>query len=172
MVRLWLDSTVARNSSQVRELAELASPRDVRLLVSAHIHLEQYRHERVQRGDRFNLSIFNQFLERLSIDVVELRMTQDTAERWGERLADRYPTADEWAAAKARSIKAKLPSDGDVKRGHLPMTADWLVALQVEDDEQYIVTDDTGPEWEALRSSGRAMTFEEAKHRLGELSMP
>lgn len=45
---------------------------------------------------------------------------------------------------------------------HAPMTADWWIALSLEELEgAHVVTDDKGPEWEHLRQQGRVLTAEE-----------
>ena len=164
MPRLWLDSTVARIPRQIEDLSDLATPRGIKIVVSAHIYLEQYRRERTRSGERFSIEIFNGFLKRLGLEVMEISLTRQLAERWGERLYKSYPTNDLWQGAKRKSVKAKLPDGAINERHRIPMTADWLVALQVEDDaEGYVVTDDKGPEWDALRKEGRAKKLEEVK---------
>lgn len=46
----------------------------------------------------------------------------------------------------------------------MPMTTDWWVALQVEDEEEdRVAVDDEGGEWQALFAQGRAMTADKAK---------
>jgi hypothetical protein len=171
--RLWLDSTVARNTGQVRELAELADPKGIVLVVPAHIHLEQCRHQRSEckeRGTEFSLEVFDGFLEQLHVQVVELTLKKELAERWGERLHRRFSTRDQWRAAKLSSIRAKLAESAAVSTKRPPMTTDWLVALQIEDDQDgLVVTDDKGPEWDALRTSNKAKSFDQAKEWLSRL---
>ncbi len=64
------------------------------------------------------------------------------------------PTDEQWQQAKKDTIGGLLKEDFRTLPGKMPMTADWLIALQIEADPgSRIITDDTGEEWRALRET-------------------
>jgi hypothetical protein len=175
---LWLDSSVLRlGAAKKRELAEKAQEKGVRLLVHPHIHLEMcryYRESRRKQGKSFEASYVRSSLEQLRIEVATFVMDRDVAETWAERLDQRYPTDEEWQQAKQVSVRARLPEQTKIRAAEVPMTTDWLVALEVEEQGAFIAVGDKGEEWASLRSATprRAMTYAEAIVWLSEKPQP
>lgn len=166
---LWLDTSVLRqlNRSKLRELAKLAEDKGVRLVVHAHIHLEYCRYLRGtmrSRGLAFEPSWVRTSLDQLKIDVADARLDRRTAEAWASLLDERYPDDDAWQAAKLDAVRARLPEGARFKADRVPMTTDWLVALEVERTGAWMAVRDDGPEWSALRDATppRALSYEEA----------
>jgi hypothetical protein len=169
-VAVWIDSNVAFDPSKVRRLAELAQQKGVRLLVHAQVHLEICRQQRVKHGAKFSPTLIDSFLDTLGIQVAEARLDRGAAERWAELLYQRYPTSDKWKAAKLLAVKAKLPESTSLPARRVPMTTDWLIALEVEHRAAVVVVEDQGEEWSTLRSKAPccALSFEEALRWLSE----
>lgn len=169
-MRIWLDSTLLWSPRKAKELCALARSRGFEVGVSAQIHLEQLRRDRTRRGPSFDPAFTEQYLSRVGISIQPLRLDRPTAERWGQRLHERFGSSDAWPQAKLRSLRAKL-GDGATLSDRAPMTTDWLVALQVEDDgdDALVVTDDGGPEWDALRAGSQARTYDDARAWLTSL---
>ena len=183
---LWLDTNVAWSPPKVRKLGELARQKGVQVFVHAQIHLEIWRQRHIKDGEDFLADLIWDFLQQLGIKVFDVVLDQATAERWGERLAQRYPDDDwqmsrkiagkakhpkdmAWKTAKLSSVRAQLPEQASISVHDVPMTTDWLVALAVEDYAGYIAVEDKGAEWDALRDAGRALTFEESLAWLQDL---
>lgn len=163
---LWLDSSVAFSATKVRTIGELARAKEVKVVVSAHIHLEQYRKTRevaARKGDSFSVLRFRSVLATFNIEVADLHMDMLAAEAWGELLHVRYPSSDAWKAAKLACVRARLPGDTTLPGERVPMTTDWLIALEVERRGAYVAVGDQGEEWAALRAASpkRAFTYEE-----------
>jgi hypothetical protein len=170
-VRLWIDSSVARQPGALRELTELAKRCDVEVVVHPHVHLELCRNFRCKYGSQFVPSIIDSYLKNQRISIPTVHLDQVVAERWAERLHRRYSTVDGWEEAKRSTLRGTLRSDFVHEPGKMPMTTDWWVALQVEEsDNDRIVVEDTGGEWVPLRTMGRAMTAETAKQWLMSVS--
>ena len=166
-MRLWIDSSVARQARVLRELTDLAKACDVEVVVHPHVHLELCRNLRCKRGAEFSQSFVDSYLEGRRISIQTVHLDQIVAERWAERLHRRYPTVDGWEEAKRSTLRGNLRRDFVHEPGKMPMTTDWWVALQVEEsDEDRIVVEDMGGEWAPLRDVGRAMTAEAAGHWL------
>lgn len=167
---LWLDSNVARSPRLVRDLTKLAKKKGVRVFVHAHVHLELCRQVRVRTGDEFSQQLIESFVRLHGIDVAEAKLDQAAAEAWAEILSRRYPTDDEWQKAKARSVRARLPEGASSSAKHVPMTTDWLVALEVEQRGSYVAVEDKGEEWSGLRamSPRRALSYDETLQWLSE----
>ncbi len=162
---LWLDSDIARSVRQARRLAELARAKGVRVVVSAQIHLEQCRQVRAsaaKQGETFVQAKIDEFLRQTGIEVDPVTFDRFTAEVWAELLHERYSTDDAWRQAKLDSLKARIPQA--VSPDRIPMTTDWLVALEVARSGAFVAVNDQGPEWRALREASppRAMRFEDA----------
>jgi hypothetical protein len=154
--------------------------------VHAQVHLEIWRQRQIKDGEDFGADMIWSFLQPLDIKVFDVVLDQATAERWGERLARRYPDEDwqkirtsagktkqpkdmSWKTAKLSSVRARLPEEASVSVHDVPMTTDWLVALAVEDHGGYVAVEDKGAEWDALRNAGRALTFKESLAWLQDL---
>jgi hypothetical protein len=164
---LWIDSDVARSVLKVRQLAELAQAKGVKVLVHAHVHLEQCRQVREQAardGRVFSPERNQSFLDQLGIDIAEARIDRATAEAWAELLHRRFPDSAAWKSAKLSTVRARLPEQASITADRVPFTTDWLVALEVERREDFIAVEDQGEEWRALRegSPKRALSYEEA----------
>lgn len=160
---LWLDSNVARSPQSVRELSSRASPKGIRVVVPAQVHLEICRHRRERDGEQFSPHLIDSFLGQLGIEVVEARLDRSTAELWAEMLHQRFPTSESWKAAKLTSVKAKLPEGATLPASKVPMTTDWWIALAVErDSNAFIAVEDKGEEWRNLRALGRAFSYQDA----------
>jgi hypothetical protein len=166
---LLLDSSVLRqlNASKLRGLAGLARRKGVRIVVHAHIHLEYCRHLRGAmraRGIEFTPSTVRTSLDQLGIEVAEATLDRDAAEAWASLLDQRYPDDGAWQAAKLDAVKARLPEGSRLRASGVPMTTDWLVALEVERQGARVAVRDSGPEWDTLRRAApcRALSYPEA----------
>jgi hypothetical protein len=159
---LWLDSNVARRPGDLRELVARAHRKGIRVVVPAQVHLELCRHLRESKRAAFSPQFIESFLTQQGIEVIEAQLDRQTAETWAEMLNDRYPTSDQWKAAKLSSVKAKLPDGATLPASRVPMTTDWWIALAVERDSDAIISvDDKGEEWQALRAVKRALFYVE-----------
>jgi hypothetical protein len=164
---LWIDSDVARSVPKVRQLAELAQAKGVKVVVHAHVHLEQcrqVREEAARVGKTFSPERMHTFLNQLGVEIAEAKIDRASAEAWAELLHERFPTSDAWKRAKLDAVRGRLPVDAALKADEVPFTTDWLVALEVERRGEVIAVEDQGPEWRRLRelSPKQALTFEEA----------
>jgi len=125
-----------------------------------------------QRHIRFKPELFDSFLEESGILVFEMHVVRSTAAEWADKLFERYPTHEEWESAKKATLGGDLSRGFVVLPGQMPMTTDWLVALQVESDPMsFVITEDQGEEWIALRSTSprRALSWDEALEWLQQL---
>src|SRR5690349_11909682 len=132
-VILWLDTNVAWSARKVREIAELAQAKGIKVVVHAQVHLESCRQTRelaAKGGKKFSGERIRTFLEQLDVEVVKASFDQATAEAWAELLHQRYPTEKDWQQAKLRTVKASLPPEAQVPSAEVPMTTDWLIALE------------------------------------------
>lgn len=170
MAELWLDSNVARSVPKVRQLAELAKRKGVQVLVHAQVHLEICRQQRERLGAAFSQERVTTFLDQLGIEVAAAQLDRAAAERWAEILDRRYPSSDAWKKAKLSAVKAKLPDDAVLPAHRVPMTTDWLIALEVQHRGAIIAVQDQGEEWGALRAAmpKRALSYDEALRWLDE----
>lgn len=110
-------------------------------------------------GTKYSQSYVDSFLSQQGIRVESMHLDTSAAERWAERLHERYPSDDAWEQAKRSTLGGELRKEFVHEPGRMPMTTDWWVALQVEDTaEDRIIVDDAGGEWRGLREMGRAMT--------------
>ncbi len=168
---LWIDSNVLRRArSDLERLAELAAQKGVRLVVHPENHLEVCRHllwSMRKRGMPFSRSYIDASLRQLGIEVVEVTLDQAKVEGWAELLDRRYPERDDFAAAKLEAVRSRLPdgyevSSKGISKG-VPMTTDWLIALEVEARGDTIAVEDKGPEWASLRREDppRALSYED-----------
>jgi hypothetical protein len=165
-VTLWLDTSIAWSAAKVREIAELASARGIKVVVHAQVHLETCRQTReaaVKAGRSFSPERVRSFLQQLEIQVAETIFDQPKAEQWAELLHRRYPTDKAWQGAKLSTVRASLPPEAQVPVEGVPMTTDWWIALEVERCGAYVAVGDKGAEWEALRAMEpkRALSYEE-----------
>lgn len=159
MIRLWVD-TSAIQGQQLIDLSRLAREKGVAVVVHPQVHLEKCRQLRVQFGARFSSALITQALEQQGVQIAAMAFDQTRAERWADQLAARFPTPEAWQEAKRKSVKAKLPDDTALPK-RVPMTTDWLIALDVaERTEDFIVVNDRGPEWEALREAQPPRAFD------------
>ncbi len=163
---LWIDSDVATNKENLQKLSELSRKKNVELVVSAQVHLEQCRQVRQwcrQTKKRYAASLMNSFLDRLQIKKHEVKFGFEEAERWGEILDTYFPGPDDWREAKLQCVKARLPEGAELPTDRVPMTTDWLTALMVSEREHFVVVEDKGPQWKWLRTATprRAMSFRE-----------
>lgn len=155
MPLLWLDTNVARSVKDLRSLARLAHNKHVTVVVHPQVYLERRRQRQVEcaeEGSVFDSALFDNFLEKFGIQVFEMNLGRSTASQWADTLFQRYPTHGAWEAAKKATLGGELKQGFKVEPGQMPMTTDWLVALEVEHDaDSVIVTEDRGEEWKALR---------------------
>jgi hypothetical protein len=167
---LWLDSNVARSPGKVRELSKLAQQKGISVVVHAQVHLEICRQVRVREGAEFSQELIDSFLETHRVPVIGAQLDRSAAESWAELLQKRFPTSEAWKKAKLSAVKARLPSEAEVNAHRVPMTTDWLIALEVERRGSYIAVEDKGEEWKALRemTPKRALSYEEALRWLSE----
>jgi hypothetical protein len=167
---LWIDSSVARQPRVLRELTDLAKGRGVPVLVHAHVHLEMNRHLRTEKRDRYSHAMIREYFKGQRIQVSDMHLDEAAADRWAERLSQRYPTMADWEEAKKSTLGGTLRKEYVQEPGKMPMTTDWWVALQVEDAvEDRVAVDDQGGEWQSLRDAGRALDSEAAKQWLESL---
>jgi hypothetical protein len=167
---LWLDSDVARVPEKIREIAALANRKGVKVVVPAQVYLERNRQMLERMGDQFSRKLFDDFIDQLGIDIVEVPLDRARAGVWAELLNRRFPTGDAWKRAKLSAIRARLPDEATLDVRRAPMTTDWLTALEVERVKAYVAVEDKGEEWRALRemSPKRALFFDEAMRWLGD----
>lgn len=167
---LWLDANVARNPTNVRTIQELAQKKGIAVVVPAQVHLEICRQMREKKGAAFSQDRITSFLDQLGIQVVDTKLDRGTAEEWAALLNQRYPTSDAWKAAKLSAVKARLPEDASCPAKRVPMTTDWLIALEVEQRGSYVAVEDKGEEWSGLRamSPRRALSYSETLQWLSE----
>ena len=164
---LWLDTSVVRlGGSKLRPLADLARKKGVRVVVHAHVHLEAcryYRGSRRARGLDFTESAISTSLDQLGIKVADATLDRVAAEAWAALLDLRYPNDDAWQKAKLETVRTRLPEGVLLPANEVPMTTDWLVALEIERRDAWVAVRDNGPEWRALREAqpGRALTYPE-----------
>lgn len=154
----------------MRELSKLAQRKGIAVVVHAQVHLEICRQVRVREGAEFSQDLIDSFLETHRVPVIEAQLDRSTAEAWAELLQKRFPTSEAWKKAKLSAVKARLPSEAEVNAHRVPMTTDWLIALEVERRGSYIAVEDKGEEWRALRdmTPKRALFYDEAVQWLSE----
>jgi len=144
---LWIDSDIARQTRKVAELAELAQVKGVRVVVHAHVHMEQcrqVREEAAKNGKVFAQERITSFLDQLNVEVEPATIDRTTAEAWAELLHQRFPRGEDWKRAKLSTVKARLPDDAKIRANDVPFTTDWLVALEVERRGVLIAVEDKG----------------------------
>jgi hypothetical protein len=154
-MRLWIDTNCARSVTDLRALARLGKAKGVEIAIHPHVYLERRRQMRAdctKKGTLFEARVFDGFLSRETITIVDFLLDQQTAATWADVLDRRYPTDEAWEGAKKATIGGQLRADYEVLPGKVPMTADWLIALVVERDPvARIITHDEGEEWRELR---------------------
>jgi hypothetical protein len=167
-MRLWVDTNSARSVTDLSALARLARTKGVQIAIHPQVYLERRRQMRAEcttKGVLFSAAIFDGFLGREKIVVLDFVFGQKTAAAWADELNQRYPTDEAWERAKKATIGGQLRADFQVLPGKMPMTADWLIALVVEGDPgSRIITGDTREEWRALREMlpPRALSWDQA----------
>lgn len=175
MSLLWIDTNVARSTEDLLQLSLLAQSRHVTVVVHPQVYLERRRQMQVhcaKRKIRFKPELFDSFLEEAGIQVFEMHFLRSTAAEWADALFSRYPTDEAWEAAKKATLGGELGKGFGTLPGQMPMTTDWLVALQVESDAgSFVITEDQGEEWRELRSAipRRAFSWNEAFEWLKQL---
>lgn len=119
----------------------------LRLCISPLVFAERNAQERRQRGRDFKLAQVQQTLESKCIEIAPF--DAQTADRTSERLADWFPTQDQWREAKWECTRKLYGEEGAPKPRpgrHLSATVDWYIAASVPDGA-VLVTDDTGVEF-------------------------
>jgi hypothetical protein len=166
---LWLDSSVVLQlkESKLRELTDLAREKGIRVVVHAHIHLEMCRNLREKmrtKGMEFSPSYVRSHLDQLRIEVAEAALDRAAAEEWALLVDQRYSTDEAWQQAKLDAVRARLPEGAHLRADRVPMTTDWLVALEIERQGAYVAVGDKGIEWRALREMNpcRALSYDDA----------
>ena len=160
MPLLWLDTNAARSAEDLRKIAGAARDSSVSVVIHTQVYLERRRQQQARLGARFDSGVFDQLLERLQFEVVEMVLTRAVASRWADTLARRFPADREWELAKKATLGGELLKGFEVPPGSMPMTTDWLVALEIEHDpDSYVFTKDTGKEWETLREAEPQRVF-------------
>jgi hypothetical protein len=167
-MRLLVDTNSARSVVDLRALALLAKTKGVQIAIHPQVYLERRRQMRAEctKGGRpFSAAVFDGFLQRERIVVLDFVLDQKTAAAWADELDRRYPTDEAWEQAKKATIGGQLRAAFQALPGDMPMTTDWLIALMVEaDPDARIITGDTGEEWRVLRGTlpPRALSRDEA----------
>jgi len=165
---LWIDTNAAQSVADLKALSEEARGRQVMLVIHAQVYLERRRQMQVHcksQGTSFQSGLFDNFLDRLGYEVLEMRVTRETASTWADLLFLRYPDHAAWEAAKKATLGGELRKGFQVAPGRMPMTTDWLMALEIEHDQKsYVITKDSKEEWQALRNArpSRVFTWKEA----------
>lgn len=161
---LWVDSDVARSPKKLEGLVKLAQRKGVQVVVPAQVYLERCRQMREKAGESFSPERFDSFIDQLGVEVVAAPLDRARAGAWAELLNRRYPKASDWKRAKLNAVRARLPDEASVDGQEVPMTTDWLTALEVERAGAYVAVEDKGEEWRCLRgmSPPRALTYTEA----------
>jgi hypothetical protein len=172
---LWIDTNVARSADDLSDLSELAQSKGVTVVVHPQVYLERRRQMQVdcaRRKKHFSPEVFDSFLEEAGIQLFEMHLVRSSVAQWADILFSRYPTHESWEAAKKATLGGDLLKGFVVPPGQMPMTTDWLVALQVESDpSSFVITQDQGEEWRALRGAQpqRVFSWEEAVKWLQKL---
>jgi hypothetical protein len=172
---LWLDSSIVRlGARKLRELAKLAERKGVKVLVHAHVHLEMCRYYRERKGKEFSQSDVESSLDALKIEVAPATLDRLTAEIWAGLLCQRYPTGDHWRQAKLSAVRARLPDGATLREDEVPMTTDWLIALEIERQGACVAVGDQGEEWAALRAMSpcRALSYDASMQWLSDRTEP
>jgi len=170
MLTLWIDTNQARAAKPLKQLAQLARRKGVVPIVHPQVYLETRRQKRVMHGPAFSPSIFDELLTQCRIECPAIAFDQARVSTWADLLAARYPSDQLWQRAKHATIGGELASGYDVLPGSLPMTTDWLIALEVElESDGRVLTADTGEEWRTLRESGRVFGWDGAVAWLNSL---
>ena len=166
---LWPDSNVARNTKKFLQLLRRARAKGVAVCMHAQVYLETRRYRRSlleSTGQHFNEKMFDQIFERghaMHAAFEDLVVSRDTAARWSDLLARRYPTDAEWQHVKRRALHATHNDLSTSGQKNVPMTADWWISLSLEEaPTAFVVTEDHGPEWAHLFDSKRILGYEAA----------
>lgn len=171
MPTLWLDTSVTHKPGKLSELNKRALAKGVQVIIHTHAHLERCRQIRevlASKGKDFSQQVIDDaFLQLKAISIGEMLLDRKKAESWAEVVHTRYPARRLWRQAKLATLRGKLVDPDDVATGKIPMTADWLIALEVElsaksDPEVKVAVDDNGEEWRLMRADRRAVTSDEA----------
>jgi hypothetical protein len=163
MPKLWIDTNQARSAKALRDLAQLAKSRGVVCVIHPHVYFERRRQERVLRGAAFSPAVFDSFLDAAGILCPGLPFDRERVIGWADTLAARYPSEQAWMAAKLATLGGELKKGYAVMPSSVPMTMDWIIALEVEiDEDSRVLTADTGEEWRALRDTKRLVNWEGA----------
>lgn len=171
--RLWLDTNVTRSVDDLKELSKLAQVKQVKVIIHAQVYLERRRQKQVELKKAFKPKLFDKLLTQLRYEVPEMRVTRATAATWADTLYERYPDHVTWEFAKKATLGGELRKDFQVEPGRMPMTTDWLIALEIEHDrDSYVITEDGGEEWQVLRSERRVFGWSEAIEWLRSLPDP
>jgi len=179
-VTLWPDSNFARNAEDLFNLIAAATTRGIAVFVHAQVFLEVRRYRMVtpsKSGRPFDPTVFDSLFSPSGIRGMRaayatLEVTFEQGRRWSESLASRYPTDNDWQAIKRQALRATTGAKVGESR-HVPMTADWWIALSLEELEgAHVITDDKGPEWQHLRDQKRVITAAEVDGFLARYPAP
>lgn len=169
-MRLWFDTnTLFRGVAEMIEMTALARSRGLSPSISAQVYLERRRQIQVDcltKGQPFNRDVYDEGFPRL-FDVVDMGLDRRTASDWADKLALRYPNKKAWRAATLATLGGETRAMFETLPGRVPMTTDWWIALQAEDDpSDRVVCHENGEEWRHLREQSRLFTWDEARHWL------
>lgn len=166
-MRLWFDANALfRKPAELREISELARSRGVTPAICAQVYLER-RHQRhmqvLSKGLEFDPVLFDGYYTAM-FDLIEISLDRRTAGRWADKLAGRYHSRSEWRAATLATLGGQLKAEFKDSPSRVPMTTDWWIALQAEDDPlDYVVCHESGEEWRRLRDQKRIFTWDQAQ---------
>lgn len=166
-MHLWFDTNALwRKPSELRAVSKLSRAKGFTPAVSAQVYLEDRRQTRVRfaaQARAFLAEAYDAAFAQL-FEVVDVPVRRDTAARWADLLAVRYPSREAWRSATRATLSGRLRSEFAELPARVPMTTDWWVALAAEDDDPgaRIVCNEAGEEWRPLREAGRALTWDEA----------
>src|SRR5262245_35902884 len=98
-MRLWVDTNSARSVVDLSALARLARAKGVEVAVHPQVYLERRRQRRAEcrkQETSFSPEIFDGFLRREKIVVVDFVLDQATAAAWADDIDRRYPSDGAW----------------------------------------------------------------------------
>ncbi len=140
----------------------------VKMRVSALVHVEVLFDLRQTHGSDFDASKASSGLANTGLLVRDFDLR--AAETCARVLGGWFPTSGEWAAEKrARLVRAMglEPKDPQPSRSrHFPATVDSFIAAQAEGDDDILITNDKGSEFDRVKRKVDVETLEKALQAL------